>query len=599
MQIDGKEHLRPEDVARRRARGGRLLEEGNRGKLPECPFAVLSTFNLDLFPTFLTEALERAGLYSRITLGGFNQMSQEVLDAGSGLYRARPEGVVVVPAVEDLLAPLYARPSAVSEPQEEELIQQRITDLTQMIETLLDRLPAATCYLVHFGPAQAPAEHVLDPRSRARGQSAALRLLDRLRDLGGISPRVVPVDWDWHMRRRGADAFADPRLWYLGRMRLNPLGLATLADLVARHVSAVRGSARKVAVVDLDNTLWGGVIGELGLQGIALGEEGLGLAYQDFQRELLKLHDVGIVLAVSSKNNPGEVAEVFDRHPSIILKREHFSAERINWEDKATHLKELAAELRLGLDSFVLLDDSPVERDWVRQALPDVLVPDLPADPAERPAFLRRSPFFSRIAATDEDRHRTESYRAEKKRRGTRGQAVTFEAFLESLQQKVTIAPVETGSVARAAQLCQRTNQFNLVTRRYTAAEIETMMEDGATRLFTLSVRDRYGDSGITGLGILRIRGNAAEIDLFLLSCRVLGRRIEDTFLSFLAAEARDEGARQLTGRYVPTPKNGQTATFYPDRGFERVEEGVFRLDLTRSVPPAPPQIHVEHTGRA
>ena len=190
------------------------------------------------------------------------------------------------------------------------------------------------------------------------------------------------MDWDYFACRNGWASFCDDRLWYLGRMRLNPLGLASLADLVAEYLAAFRGATRKVVAVDLDNTLWGGVVGEVGVQGIVLGNEGLGLAFQDCQRELLKWHDSGTLLAVCSKNNPEDALAVFDQHPDMILKREHFAAVRINWQDKATNLREIAAELDLGIDSFVFLDDNPVERGWISKALPEVAVPSLPTDPA-------------------------------------------------------------------------------------------------------------------------------------------------------------------------------------------------------------------------
>lgn len=584
----------PQEAQRRRRRGIALQREGNTGGLAETRFAVLSTFNVDLLPPLLVEAMEQVGLYAAVHLGGFGQIAQELLNPASPVYSANPQHVVMVPAVEDLLAPVFARPGSLSPEDEVALVQQQAGEMKTSILALLERLPDATCYVVAFGSTLAPAEFVLDPLAPQRGQTAVERFLSEVRGFGALSPRVVVVDWDWHTRSVGTEAYHDERLWYLGRMRLNPAGLAALAGLVARNVAAYRGIARKVVVLDLDNTLWGGVVGEAGLKGLALGEDGIGLAFQDFQRELLRLHDAGVLLTIASKNNPDDALEVLDQHSGMILKREHFAAMRINWQDKVTNVRELAEELNLGIDSFVFLDDNPVERAWIRQGLPMVLVPELPEDPVLRPGFLRRAAFFSRIRVTEADIRRAESYSAEKRRKEVQATASSFDNFLSSLEQAITVEPVHAGSLARAAQMCQRTNQFNLTTRRYTAADLEGMLRDEHTEAYTLSVRDRFGDSGITGLAILRFRGDTAVVDSLLLSCRVLGRKIEDAFLSSLARRAQERNARYLAGQYVPTPKNVQVASFYPDRGFETVAEGEYLLDLTRHQPEFPPFIAVE-----
>ena len=593
------EVLPPQEVARRRERGLGLLAEGDTRSLPKTSFAVLSTFNVDLLRPFLIEALDRVGLHSEAYFGKFGQIAQEIIDPDSALYSGEPENVVLVPSVDDLLAPLFARPSGLSSEEVETLVRERSQELVNLVETVLERLPASTCYVVTVGTPRAPAEHILDPLEPKRGQVAVEQLLNGVRALAAVSPRVVVVDWDWHTRATGTTSYRDERLWYLGRMHLNPVGLASLADLITQYVAAYRGLARKVVVVDLDNTLWGGVVGEDWLQGLTLSEEGLGLAFQDFQRELLKLYDTGVVLAICSKNNPDDAWEVFDHHSGMVLQREHFAAVRINWQDKATNLIELSEELSLGLDSFVFLDDSPVEREWVRSALPDVLVPDLPGDAAYRPQFLRKAPFFQRIALTEADLIRSESYKALGFRRQLREKVASLEEFLTSLEQEITVEPVHEGSITRASQMCQRTNQFNLTTHRYTIADLELMKNNDSVEAYTLVVRDRFGDSGITGLGILKFEQENAEVDTLLLSCRVLGRKVEAVFLAFLADRARARGAGYLIGRYIPTTKNGQVELFYPDCGFEPVSEGLFRLDLEHNQLNVQTQITVKVVANA
>ncbi len=576
----------PEEVARRRELGLSLQKRNSASDFVKSKFAVLSSFSMDLFPPFLIEALDRGGLPIEVYVGQIGQISQELLDPDSSLYAADPERVVVIPAIEDVLGPLFDQSSVLSPEEMDSLVNQWVVQMEQALLALLARLPKCTCYLVIFGSHRVPVEHILEPQSTERGQAAIERISGILRNLGSLSPRVVLVDWDWHCRANGRAAFHDQRLWYLGRMRLNPAGLASMAELISRCVSAYQESPRKIAVVDLDNTLWGGVVGETGISGITLGEEGLGLAFQDVQRELLALNRSGVLLGICSKNNPDDVWEVFDQHPGMILKREHFSTFRINWQDKATNLLEMAEELGLGVDSFVFLDDNPVERDWVRTAIPEVAVPDLPSDPAYVPEFLRRTTFFQRIMLTDADSQRVESYRTLGLRQNLKVRAATLDEFLTSLEQEVSIELVNQGSIARASQMCQRTNQFNLTTWRYTVADLENMTKDPSTEAYTLAVKDRFGDSGITGLSVLRFEAGNAEIDTFLMSCRILGRRIEDMFIRFLAERAIARGARYLLGRYISTTKNDQVALFYPDRGFDTISDGIFRLDLNGSIDP-------------
>jgi FkbH-like protein len=587
----------PADVAQRRRAGAELLRQEDR---EAHRLYVLSTFSLDLFPPLLAEAMNRLGVPAGVELGAFGQLALELADPASALYRHEPDAVVLVPAPEDVLQPLFETPPSRIGPDEADaMVDERLAELGEQVTAMLDRLPGTTCYVVALGTDRVGSPSILDPCAADRRQTPLERFANGLRALSSSSPRIVVVDWDWHVRAYGWQAVRDDRLWYVGGMRLNPVGLAALGELVARNAAAYHGRAKKVVALDLDGTLWGGIVGEEGLRGLELGEAGLGLAFQDFQRELLNLHDAGVLLVVCSKNNPEDALEVFDRHPGMILRREHLAAERIDWRDKATNLRELAAELDLGLDSFVFLDDNPVERTWVSQALPEVLVPDLPADPVDRPRFLREASWFARTATTEADRKRAGSYREQRGRRELRRELTSFEDFLASLEQEIAIEPVHEGTLARAAQLCQRTNQFNLTTHRYAVADIERLAAAEDSDVLTLAVRDRFGDSGVTGLAVLRYHDDETEIDTFLMSCRVLGRRVEDAFLATLAERAVARGSRTLTGTYEPTAKNAQVATFYPERGFVEAGERRYRLDLTEGAPVPPPQIRITVTAHA
>jgi FkbH-like protein len=350
-----------------------------------------------------------------------------------------------------------------------------------------------------------------------------------------------------------------------------------------------------VLAVDLDGTLWGGVIGEDGPDGVRLGSEYPGAAYRSLQRAILDLHRRGVVLAICSKNNPPEALEMIERHPSMLLRREHFAAVRINWVDKAQNLREIAAELNVGVDAVALLDDSPVEREWVRGQLPEVTVIELGGDPLGYADTLRLAPVFERISVTEEDRARGRYYAEEGRRKELERSAASLEDFYRSLELKVEVEEVGPQTLARAAQLTQKTNQFNLTTRRYTEAELGELASSPESRVYTLRAADRFGDSGIVGVAITRRENGSCEIDALLMSCRVIGRTIETAFLATIADEAGRAGAERLAGWFLPTAKNAPASGFYGSHGFERVaeDEGATRweLDLAGSTPACPPWI--------
>jgi FkbH-like protein len=582
--------ISPAEAARRRERG--LALAGAEGaERPPLSVAVLGTFNLDLLPPYLVEALDRAGVSAAIDPAPTGGLAEAIADAGSPLYTAKPDAVVLVPAAEDLLAALWRGAAASGE-----LAAERLDELERLLATVLERLPETTCYVVAFGAPEPPLPSVLDSLAPERGQLEVEEFLRGVRRLGRLSPRVVVVDSGWS--GGGAPPYRDARLWYLARMRLAPTGLAALADALAAHVAAAAGRARKVLAVDLDNVLWGGVVGEVGLAGIVLGDDGLGLAYQDLQRELVKLSRTGVLLAVCSKNDARDVDAVFDRHSAMVLRRDDFAALRASWDDKASSLRALAEELGVGLDAFVFLDDEPVEREWVRAALPEVAVPELPGDPTERPAFVRQAPEFRRLSVTAEDAARGDAYARERLRSEARRGVASLDDFLAQLEQRVVIEALEEASLGRAAQLAQRTNQFNLTNERYTVASLAALVDDPAYEAYTLALSDRFGDSGITGLAVLRFAAPAAEVEALMLSCRVLGRRVEDAFLAFLAGRARERGARWLVGRYVRSDRNERARRFYSDHGFDG-RDGVYRLDLERRPPKAPAAIAVQAVSRA
>jgi FkbH-like protein len=403
------------------------------------------------------------------------------------------------------------------------------------------------------------------------------------------------LDYDGLVARHGRLRWHDERKWLTMRMPIAADCLIHLADEYMRFIHPLTGRVCKALVVDLDNTLWGGVVGEDGLGGIQLGLEYPGATYRACQRAILDLYQRGVILGICSKNDPAEALAVLETHPDMLLRPRHFAARRINWADKAQNLCEIAAELNIGLDALSFLDDSPVEREWVRSRVPDVYVIDLPADPALFAQTLRECPVFERLALSEEDRRRGEHYAARHRRAELQQAAKSVDEFYHSLDMTVEISGPTLLTLSRIAQLTQKTNQFNLTTRRYTEQELREMVRDPGIRILSLKLRDRFGDSGIVGVAISRINGPVWEIDAFLLSCRAIGRGVETALLASVAQQARQTGAQRLMGWYRPTAKNASVRDFYPTHRFTGVTEqdgsSLWTFDLAQDGPAAPPWI--------
>ena len=363
---------------------------------------------------------------------------------------------------------------------------------------------------------------------------------------------------------------------------------------MGRLLGAARGKARKCLVLDLDNTLWGGVIGDDGLTGIVLGNGSpLGEAYLKVQQTALALRERGVVLAVSSKNDDHIARGPFRAHPEMILKEQHVAVFQANWQDKASNLKAIAQTLNIGVDSLVLLDDNPVERAQVREALPEVAVPELPDDPAFYAQTLLAAGYFEAVAFTAEDRERANQYQSNAERAQALGAATDLSSYLTSLQMRAIFSPFDSVGRQRITQLINKSNQFNLTTRRYTESEVLAFEE--ASSGLTLQVRliDRFGDNGMISVVVCRADGADWLIDTWLMSCRVLNRSLEQTMLNHLVSRAREAGARALIGEYLRTDRNGMVKDHYARLGFTPLEvedhRSLWRLEIDSFVPVGTP----------
>jgi len=396
---------------------------------------------------------------------------------------------------------------------------------------------------------------------------------------------VSYLDLDQLVMQIGRDNFFDLRLWYSSTFPFAPAGAFAISNAVTTIAACIRLTRAKVIVLDADNTLWGGVIGEDGINGIALGQDYPGRVYVDFQKRILNLQKRGFILALCSKNNPEDVNEVFQNHPHQLLKNEHFAAQRVNWLPKPDNLRSLAEELNLGLDSFIFVDDSDYECAAVRHSLQEVEVIQIPSRPPEIPTCLDALARLEITSLTREDLEKTAMYAKERMRKSQLGALAeaggSVEDYLKSLNMKMSVGLDDLSLLQRLAQLTQKTNQFNLTTRRYDEKGMAEKINNANTFVFHFSLADNFGDSGIVGLAIIEKESdNSARLDTFLMSCRVIGRLAEQAFLSSILYNLKCRGVEELSADYIPTRKNFLVATFLPDNGFRQAADGRYVRNL-------------------
>ena len=558
-----------------------------RGKVPltPCRLSILRSFTVEPLVPLLRAAAGVDGIELTVYLSDLGAYAQEILDKASGLYRSEPQLVILAVQTRDLAPELWSGFAQLSVDEVVASRQRVVGQLSTLVKAFRSRSQAQL--IIHGLEVPAFPRQGLIDRRLDLGQAEAIHAINAdLRELARQQPSVNLLDYDGLVARHGRFAWHDEPKWLTMRMPIAAPCLVHLSNEWLRFVHPLCGRVAKVLAVDLDNTLWGGVIGEDGLDGIAVGPEYPGAAYQALQSVILDLYQRGVILAICSKNNPEDARQALEQHPGMLLQPRHFAAMRINWNDKVQNLREIAVELNLGIDAVAFLDDDPAERERVRGALPEVAVIELPGDPMGYARALQESPFFERLSQSEEDRARPQYYAQDRLRTELQREVTSIEDFYRSLSMEAEIAQAGNDSWPRVAQLTQKTNQFNLTTRRYSEQDIMATAQDPKCRVYTLRLRDRFGDHGLVGVAMIRIDGTTWDIDTFLLSCRVIGRTVETAFLATVAAEARRSGAERLRGTFIATKKNAPVKEFYRAHGFVSTDsqDGLTRweLDLRR-----------------
>jgi FkbH-like protein len=534
--------------------------------------AFLRSYTVEPSIPFLRALARLYGVDLTVKVGDFNSYAQEVIDPASWLYQFNPDIVILASQTRDVAPDLWYGSGDVSSEEAESLVSSIVSPLVSIIGRLRSRT-SASLIIQNLEQPELPNAGLLDSR-RETGQEELIKMVNRRLSLAALKyDGVYILDYDALVARHGRERWTDEKKWLTSRSPVAADCLIFAAREYLRFVLPLSGRLSKVLVVDLDNTLWGGIIGEDGPTGIKIGPEYPGATYTSLQRAIMKIADRGVLLAICSKNNLADALEVLEHHPEMLLRPKHFAAIRINWIDKAQNLRDIASELNVGIDSIAFLDDNPVERQRIKLELPEVSVIDLPADPAGYASTLLSSPVFERLTLTAEDRARGSYYSAQRERKSSESSAGSLEDFYRSLEMKSEIVAVTPTTLARIAQLTQKTNQLNMTTKRYTESEVQAMTRDPAWNLFGIKIVDKFGDNGIVGAVFLKVVGDTIDIDTFLLSCRVIGRTVETMILSHVCDIAVAAGCTKLIGWFLPTKKNEPAAKIYPDSGFSKIEE--------------------------
>jgi FkbH-like protein len=561
----------------------RLIEAARRQGAVEAKRRVrvglVGSFTTSQLTAILPLAALRQGIELQVWEGGYGQYRQEILNPDSALYRSQPDFVVIAAHEGALALPLVS-----SAPGEH--VECEAARWVALWESIRRHSSARIVQLNFASPSEAPLGHL---GTRLRGsRHAMIQAVNAALGLAAGTD-VDVVDCERLSALVGKEQWIDPRYWHLSKQAVSLQALPLLARHLVAVMTARIGLSRKCLVVDLDNTLWGGVVGEDGVTGITLGGDATGEAFLAFQSYILQLKEKGVILAVCSKNNEEDARAPFQTHPEMRLKLDDFAAFAANWEPKPENLVRIARTLNIGLDAMVFVDDNPAECTAVRRALPEVDVIALPADPAYYVRTLSRYLNFETATLTEEDERRSHQYQALAHAEQMKQEAGSLEEMWEALDMHATIAPFDEMSLPRILQLIGKTNQFNLTTRRHGPSQVEAFMRNPACVHFSVRLRDRYGDHGLVAIMIAVQSACVFEIDTWLMSCRVIGRTLEKTMMAHLCCEVMARGATGLRGFYSPSAKNELVKDLYSQLGFEPAGavEGtcVWEYDLSKNRP--------------
>ena len=504
----------------------------------------------------------------------YNQYNQDILSSTSPLYEFSPNLTFMLIDTRTILSSLFYNPYSVSVSERREYIDNRVKDLVNLVKKFTIKSKSKLVVANFHAPVYTPYG-ICETKTEYGLREMVLDLNAKLSCSLRNEPSAFVFDFDAFVGKYGEVNVYDYRQFLFGDIKVSLNCIPSLAEEFMGYINAELGVNRKCIVLDLDDTLWGGIVGEDGYEGIKLSPQFPGTSFVEFQRVIQALHERGIILAINSRNNEDEALRVIRDHPYMVLRENNFASVKINWYDKISNTKAIAEELNIGLDSLVYFDDDPVNRELISSALPEVMTVDLPKDPALYAQTLMDLNVFNTFSITDEDKRRGHMYIEERNRTQLEKSVSNLDDFLSQLKIKINIKEADKFTIPRISQLVLKTNQFNLTTKRFQEEEILRFSEDKNMLVGCAQTSDKFGDNGITGVFIVQKNPEYSEwsIEAFLLSCRVMGRRIEDGIMEYILNEARKEGIKRVKGRYIPTSKNKPCENFLSHSGFKK--EGV------------------------
>jgi FkbH-like protein len=531
--------------------------------------AVLSNYTASQLTLLVDLFLFGAGIDATFYQPEYGTFRQEIIDPNSDLYAQAPDMAVITTGWRDLT---HMPSPGQSRSEVQALIEAEVRAWSHLWTMLHDR---SGCQVIQNNFDQRPWRSLDNHDSREPSGLAGYIARLNLALADAAPPFVTIHDLDHVAASYGRWVWGDDRYFHLAKLPCSPECQVGYAHSLASLIVAHRGLSKKCLVLDLDNTLWGGVIGDDGLGGIRLGQgDPEGEAFQEFQRYVKSLRARGVILAVCSKNEHRIAKEAFDQHPEMVLRYEDISCFVANWEDKASNLRQIAKQLNIGMNALVFVDDNPAERLLVRQLAPDVAVPEMPVEPSEYIRALEQHRYFQTVALSAEDYRRADLYRENTAREAAQQGSGNLDDFLTSMKMTAKVGPINSFSLERSVQLINKSNQFNLTTKRYSNAEILEIMRNPSWVTMTTSLIDRFGDNGLISVLMAKIDDDTMDIDTWLMSCRVLKRGVEQMMLNELCGLAKHHHVNKLRGRYIPTPKNELVANHYKAMGFSSVDGG-------------------------
>lgn len=540
--------------------------------------AILSSFTITGIKETLFVKCCEIGVAPSIYVGAYNQYTQEILSEDSALYEFDPDLTIIFIDARALFGDHYLIPYQISDSERKDLVEEKFEEISTLIEKLKENSPSKILLHNFEVPLHSPLG-ILENKQEFGFIESVETLNKKIKDSFKIDPQVFILDYDSFCSRIGKDNVLDHKMYYLGDMKLDLQRIPDLSNDYLAYIKPMISATRKCIVLDLDNTLWGGVIGEDGLEGIKLGPTPQGRPFLEFQKYLLSLFNRGVILAINSKNNADDALSVFREHPHAVLKERHFASMHINWNDKISNMKAIAEELNIGLDSIVFIDDDKLNREMLQKALPDVHVVDLPDDSSLYLKTLMEISDFNTLQITEEDKKKGRMYAEQRKRHTVKRGATDITEYLKALEMVMTVETANSFNIPRISQLTQKTNQFNMTTRRYQEEDITKFAEDDSFLVVSVKVGDKYGDNGIVGAAIVEKKLEAWRIDTFLLSCRVLGRKIEENMLAYILDMARKDNVKKVIGEFIHTKKNVPAKDFFSKNSF-RLSDSINDIEL-------------------